>query len=86
MNKKDLLLERYDTLMFADGFDDAIVGVSNRAGLEPLVTYDIEKCIDILMKRDGMSYDDAYEYFEFNVLGAYMGENTPIYLDTEGFE
>lgn len=83
MNKRDLIIERYDTVMFADGFDDAIVGVSNRVGLEPLVTYDIEKCINILMKRDGMTYDDAYQYFEYNVLGAYMGENTPIYLDTD---
>lgn len=30
-----------------------------------------------------MSYDDAYQYFEYNVMGAYMGENTPIYLDTD---
>lgn len=74
MNKRELIIERYETVMFADGFDDAIVGVSTRAGLEPLVTYDIEKCIDILMERDGMTYDDAYQYFEYNVLGAYMGE------------
>lgn len=33
MNKRELIIERYETVMFADGFDDAIVGISNRAGL-----------------------------------------------------
>jgi len=28
-----------------------------------------------------MSYDDAEEFFEFNMLGAWMGERTPAFFE-----
>jgi hypothetical protein len=28
-----------------------------------------------------MSHQEAIEYYEFNILGAYMGETTPVYLE-----
>jgi hypothetical protein len=28
-----------------------------------------------------MDFMEALEYFEFNILGAYLGEGTPIFLD-----
>ena len=66
----------------ADGFDEAVVGVvlagPNR---EPVVLYDAGKCVRILMDRDGMSRMDAWEFFEFNVLGAYMGPRAPVFVD-----
>lgn len=39
--------------------------------------YSVSKCLDIL--RLNMSREEAVEYFEFNVSGAYMGEKTPIW-------
>ena len=30
--------------------------------------------------KDGMTDEEAMEYFEFNVVGAWMGEGTPIFL------
>jgi hypothetical protein len=68
-----------DALM-CDGFDDAIIGIAERINLNPVVTYDVEKIISILVNRDGMTYDKAEEYYEFNILGAWLGENTPIYV------
>jgi hypothetical protein len=47
---------------------------------KPLVCYDINKIIEVIMRDDDMKYEDAYQYFEFNILDAYMGENTPVYL------
>jgi hypothetical protein len=35
------------------------------------------------MVRDGMDYDEAYEFFEFNTLGAYVGEQTPVFVWTD---
>ena len=32
------------------------------------------------MKRDGMTHDEATEFFEFNVVGSWVGEETPIFL------
>jgi hypothetical protein len=64
----------------ADGFDEAIIGVAQRCSKPPLVVYDAQKCIEILMKRDGMTYEEADEFFEFNTLGSWVGEHTPLFL------
>jgi hypothetical protein len=54
--------------LIADGFDEAIIGVDTKS--ERLI-YSVSKCLTILC-RD-MSEEDALEYFEYNVSGAYKG-------------
>ena len=68
----------------ADGLDDAIVGVGSRCGQPDLFVYDVEKVIEILMKREDMTWVEAWEWFDFNIGGAWMGEGTPIWLDKRG--
>lgn len=88
---EDILLNSNPEALFLDGFDDAIIGVSERINFGPVVNYDKDMIIEILAKDmepdendlDGRSIDEvkmemAIEYFEFNVAGSYMGENTPI--------
>lgn len=58
----------------AEGFDDAIIGIST----DHRVVYSLDKIIDILMKE--MSEDDAIEYFYYNIESEYVGEKTPIYV------
>ena len=70
--------EYNEEALLADGFDDAIIGMCLQFGQLPVVAYDYEKCIQILMKD--MTRDEALEYFEFNVINAYMGINTPAYI------
>jgi hypothetical protein len=65
-----------DWTMFADGFEDAILGVEPQ---KHRVIYSVAKCYDILMTRDGMERDVAEEFFAFNVLGSLMGEKAPIW-------
>jgi hypothetical protein len=68
-----------DETLLADGFEDALIGVT--CGIHPqeeCAVYSRNKCIEVLM-RD-MSYEDAVEYFEFNVCNAYVGERTPIFI------
>ena len=69
-----------DEITTAAGLDDAIVGVGVRCGKPPLVVYNVERVIDILMDRSDMSYQDAVEFFEYNVEGAWVGETTPLWL------
>ena len=71
--------EEYPDLLKADGFDEAIIGVVERIGVQA-ICYDQEKVIDILIERDGMDYEEAVEYFEFNIAGAWVGESTPFFL------
>ena len=46
------------------------------------MAYDYEKCVKILIKRDGMSDEGAREFMEFNVVDAYVGELTPAFIDS----
>ena len=77
---QDWIIEYNEEALLADGFEEAFLGVSEVFGRPPLATYDKEKCIDILVERDGMTYEEAVEYFEFNVSGSWVGDSTPIYL------
>ena len=61
--------------LIADGFDDAILGLSH----DSKVVYDIDKMIKVLTD-DGMDSEEALEYLEFNTFGAYVGKFTPIYV------
>ena len=66
----------------ADGFDGAIIGVD--ANVERIV-YDKHKMIEILISQ-GWEHEDALEHLEYNVWCAYVGENTPIYVDVMGIK
>ena len=70
------ILERYpeDDFLKADGFDEAILGVCEK---ENKLIYSVRQCIEILEKE--MDYEEAIEYFDFNIQGAYVGEQTPIW-------
>jgi hypothetical protein len=59
-------------------FDSAIIGVASRFGKDDVVAYDIGKIINILMRY--MSELDAVEYFEYNIIGSYVGEKTPVFV------
>jgi len=63
------------------GHDDAILGPAliwgNGERISVLV-YDAEAIRSTLMERDNMEADEAREYIEFNIEGAYMGPDTPI--------
>lgn len=65
--------------LYADGFEDAIIGVGRQFNTD-VVVYDEAKCIEILVLRDQMTPDEAEEFFEFNVVGAYVGDHTPIFV------
>jgi hypothetical protein len=79
MNRKEIA-EQYPELLVADGFDKAIIGVSTSFNKKS-VAYDTNKCIKILMTRDNMTQLEAIEYFEYNVIGSYMGEYTPSFIE-----
>lgn len=68
-----------------EGYDEAIIGPSMIwRGHEQVsvLVYDAEKIREILM-RDGMSSDEAREFIEFNIEGAYLGIDTPVLVWTQ---
>jgi hypothetical protein len=69
-----------------DGFDEAILGPASiwrSNSMVSVLVYDAELMRSILMNRDGMSAEDAREFIEFNIEGAYIGEDTPVLVWTE---
>tara|TARA_R110000744_G_scaffold77386_1_gene152771 strand:- start:1140 stop:1478 length:339 start_codon:yes stop_codon:yes gene_type:complete len=69
-----------ESALIMDGYDDCVIGVLERFGMEPIVLYDKEKVIEQLMDEGCDSYEGALEYYEFNQLGGWHGEKTPGFL------
>lgn len=92
---RDILSDINEEMLLVDGFDEAIIGSCERINLGPVVAYSVEKIIEILMKDmivdesdleegetiEDRKYSEAYEYFEFNIRGAWMGEFTPVFVE-----
>ena len=72
--------ELYPSLLLMDGYDDCICGICMRFGQPPIIAYDQDKVIEKLVK-EGMTHEEAVEYFEFNQIGAWMGELTPCFIE-----
>ena len=48
---------------------------------QPVIVYDYEKCIEIIMGWDGIEDDiEAMDYFHFNVAGTNLKDKTPIFI------
>jgi hypothetical protein len=68
-------------VLLCDGLGDAFIGILMSFNGPPLAVYNKKLIISILMKRDEMSYEDASEFFDFNIIGAYVGDRTPVFLE-----
>ena len=70
-------------MMRPEGYDKAIVGYEPNS---ERYVYDRQKMIMIAVYEMDMTHEDAIEHLEFNVWGAYVGENTPIYIEVGKYE
>jgi len=68
-----------EPLVFAAGYDEAILGIAWREGV-PVVAYSTNAILATLCRRDRMKRDEAQEFFDFNILGAWVGEQTPFFV------
>ena len=76
-NTKDPVLK----LGSGDEFDSALRGIVTPFGCsKPILVYSRDELINILMKRDGLSFDEAEDYVCYNIEGAYMGSYTPVLM------
>ena len=74
-----------DKILLADGFDNAFIGIGENSKGNPVAVYSVDKCLDILaeqFKDEEDAVGDAIDYFEFNVRGSYVGEFTPMFVNT----
>ena len=73
-----------EELVMFDGLDFAYIGTTYRNG-HILAVYDYDLIIKFLM-MDGMTEEEAIEFTDFNILGAWFGELTPIVVVNENRE
>ncbi len=82
LSERILNSQEFGGIVLFDGFEDAFVGVAQRFNDWPIAVYDKTKVIATLM--EDMTHEDAIEYFEFNVIGAWVGDNTPVFIEFVG--
>ena len=75
----DQIVENYpdDEILKADGLDGGIIGIDESS---MRLVYSKSKVIEILMSED-MTEEDSLEYYYYNIVGAYVGEKTPIFVE-----
>ncbi|MFJ8247407.1 hypothetical protein [Peribacillus asahii] len=78
MTREEVAGQVGEDALFADGLDDAIIGYVQRGAMK-VALYDAEKCIEILITQEGMGEEEAREYFDYNVLGSWVGDMTPAF-------
>jgi len=63
-----------------DGYDDCIAGLGTRYGQPSILIYDMARVLKKL-ESDGMTREEAVEYFHYNMIGAWVGDDTPAFLE-----
>jgi len=81
LTNRERIAEQNDQALFADGFDEAMIGMEAVRGR---AIYDYMICAKILMDRDNMTEEEAHEYMEFNVVTAFVGPMTPLFIHPLG--
>ena len=79
---EDYLSEESPEAILFDGLDDALIGVASQWGQPTLVVYSYDKLVATVKYQGPMSYEEAVEYVDFNVVGLWAGPGTPLILQT----
>lgn len=69
-----------ERLVKANGLEDAIIGVGSRINMPDVLIYSYNKCVKIFMEKEGWTHEEAIEWMDYNVVGSWVGETTPIFV------
>lgn len=64
-----------------DGLDEAIMGIAEEFGNGYRIVYSKSKIFGVLMNRDGMTEEEAIEFYEYNILGLYASPQNAIFFE-----
>ena len=77
---EDMINEYAEGAILLTGLEEAIIGIAEEFGNSPRILYSTEKILDILTSEGMTSREEAMEYFRYNIIGGYFGEQNPIFL------
>ena len=87
---RDVLADENPEAICYDGMDEALIGIYRgdlaRQNMQErsIAVYSYVKFIEVYIKRDGMSEEEAIEFFDYNVAGGYIGKYHPLIIDDTG--
>jgi hypothetical protein len=79
---RDFLMSFEGDIVILDGYEEALIGISNLPNIGYVAVYSSSDIIKNLMDNDLMDLDTAEDYFLYNILGNYIGEKSPIFVET----
>lgn len=99
MSREEIVEFNEEALMLPEKYDSAIIGVAERINLT-VVAYDSAKLVELIAEEmspdiedvsmygdiETAKYNMALEYYDYNIKGAWLGENTPVFITTTEFE
>jgi hypothetical protein len=74
------LLASDEAVLLPIEYRSALIGVGYRFNSGPLAVYNLNTILEILTS-DGTSMEDARDWYEYNMIGAWVGDGTPIFVD-----
>jgi hypothetical protein len=84
MSTREKIASYLEDAMFIEPacYDDAILGIAQRADGMQVVAYDRQAVLEIMRGRSlELTPDEVEEFFEFNTAGAWIGDRTPCFVD-----
>jgi hypothetical protein len=76
------IFEYCEGAVVLDGLDEAIIGICEEFSSGPRIMYSKSKILEILQKRDLMTEQESEEFYDYNILGLYAGEQNPVFVIT----
>ena len=73
--------EYAENAVLLTGLEEAVIGIVEEFGNGPRILYSKSKILEILCKRDLMTQSDAEEFYDYNIIGLYAGEQNAVFLD-----
>ena len=71
-----------EKILLADGLEAAFMAIGRQFS-HPVAIYSYKKAIKILMRDHGMDREEAIEYFDYNISGSFIGDQTPVFIQDE---
>ena len=68
-------------------FEEALIGLAYQFGKATSAVYDFNRILELLMEDSDMTREEALEYFEYNIIGSHMSEDSdPVFVDFLGLD
>ena len=68
------------TMISLEGFDSCVAGIAYGAGEPDRLVYDTSKVYTLLMNEMDMTFNEAIQFFDNNVMTTAIGPGAPLFV------